>query len=211
LVVAAPSTRAAAAIHNGLNAMSAATPRIPLLSLDEATAAANAAGISEQMAPLSVFRILLRHPAVAGELASTLTTLLFRGNKLDPRLRELIIMRIGWRTGSVYEWTQHWRVARGLEIPATDLAATRDWRSVTQFSEADRAVLQATDDTLDKGMIGDATWEVCCRHLSTEAERIELVIAIGNWTMFSQLLKSLRVPLEDGVEAWPPDGKAPQQ
>lgn len=193
----------------GLNAMTDGGPRVALLTLDEATSAAKAAGISEQMAPLSVFRVLLRHPAVAEELASTLTTLLFRGNKLDARLRELIIMRIGWRTGSVYEWTQHWRVARGLEIPEADLAATRDWRGAANLTDADKAVLQATDDTLDEGMISDATWKVCCRHLATEAERIELVIAIGNWTMFSQLLRSLRIPLEDGIEAWPPDGKAP--
>ena len=190
--------------------MTADAPRIDLLSLEEAANAAGSAGISEQMAALSVFRVLLRHPAVAGELASTLTTLLFRGNKLDARLRELIIMRIGWRTGSAYEWTQHWRVARGLDIPEADLAASRDWRGAANLSEADRAVLQATDDTLDQGMISNATWKACCLHLATEAERIELVVAIGNWTMFSQLLKSLRIPLEDGVEAWPPDGQAPR-
>ncbi len=190
--------------------MTASGPRVALLSLDEAKDAAKAVGVSEQMAPLSVFRVLLRHPAVAEELASTLTTLLFRGNSLDARLRELIIMRIGWRTGSAYEWTQHWRLARGLEIPEADLVATRDWRQAANLSGADRAVLQATDDTLDDGMIGDATWEACCRHLATEAERIELVVAIGNWTMFSQLLKSLRIPLEDGVDAWPPDGQAPR-
>jgi len=190
--------------------MNADVPRVDLLSLAEAANAARSAGISEQMAPLSVFRVLLRHPAVASELASTLTTLLFRGNKLDARLRELIIMRIGWRTGSVYEWTQHWRVARGLDIPEADLAATRDWRGAANLSAADRAVLQATDDTLDQGMISNAAWEACCLHLATEAERIELVVAIGNWTMFSQLLKSLRIPLADGVEAWPPDGKAPR-
>jgi alkylhydroperoxidase family enzyme len=185
-------------------------PRIDLLSLEEAATAAGSAGISEQMVPLSVFRVLLRHPEVAGELASTLSTLLFRGSKLDARLRELIIMRIGWRTGSVYEWTQHWRVARGLNIPEADLAATRNWRPAANLSDADRAVLQATDETLDNGMISDASWEACCRHLATEAERIEMVIAIGNWTMFSQLLKSLRIPLEDGVEAWPPDGHSPR-
>ena len=67
--------------------MTADAPRIDLLSLEEAANAAGSVGISEQMAPLSVFRVLLRHPAVAGELASTLTTLLFRGNKLDARLR----------------------------------------------------------------------------------------------------------------------------
>ena len=45
---------------------------------------------------------------------------------------------------------------------------------------------------------------------SKTLRRGQLVVAIGNWTMFSQLLKSLRVPLEVGVEAWPPDGQAPQ-
>ena len=194
-----------------MHAMADAGPRFAPLSLDEATRAAKAAGLSEQMAPLNVFRVLLHHPAVAEELVSTLTTLLFRGNRLDARLRELIIMRIGWRTGSVYEWTQHWRVARGLDIPEADLTATRDWRGAANLSDADRAVLQATDDTLDAGMIGDAAWQACCRHLPTEVERIELVVAIGNWTMFSQLLRSLRIPLEDGVAAWPPDGKAPQR
>lgn len=122
-----------------------------------------------------------------------LTALLFRGNRLDARL-ELIIMRIGWRTGSVYEWTQHWRVARGLGIPEANLAATRDWRGAPNLTKDDRAVLQATDDTLDGGMIGDATWEACCRRLATHAERKELVVAIGNWTMFSQLLKSCGFP-----------------
>ena len=37
----------------------------------------------------------------------------------------------------------------------------------------------------------------------------ELVAAIGNWRMFSALLRSLDVPLEDGVDPWPPDGIAP--
>ena len=37
----------------------------------------------------------------------------------------------------------------------------------------------------------------------------KLVIAIGNWRLFSALLRSLDVPLEDGVAPWPPDGRAP--
>ena len=63
--------------------MAASGVRVDLLSPDQAKAAASVAGVSEQMAPLSVFRVLLRHPDVAEELASTLTTLLFRGNRLD--------------------------------------------------------------------------------------------------------------------------------
>ena len=73
----------------------------------------------------------------------------------------------------------------------------------------DRAVLRATDETLDDGRISDATWTECCRHLTTDEERIELVIAIGHWQLFSTLLRSLEIPLEPGVAPWPPDGRVP--
>jgi alkylhydroperoxidase family enzyme len=46
---------------------------------------------------------------------------LLENNKFDTRLRELMIMRIGWVTGSAYEWTQHWRVATTAEIPPEDI------------------------------------------------------------------------------------------
>ncbi len=184
-------------------------PRVPLLSIAEAEKIAASNGISEQMAPLSVFRVLLRHPGLAKQLSSTLNTLLFDGNKLDARLRELIIMRIGWKTASLYEWTQHWRVARMLEISEDDILAVREWQTSTLLSELDKAVMKATDETLDGGMISDSAWAVLAKGLKSSEERIELVVAIGNWTLFSQLLKSLKIPLEDGVDSWPPDGKIP--
>jgi len=187
----------------------ATDPRVPMLPIDESHRRAQAEGLNPQFADLSVFRILLHNPPVAREIAKTLTTLLFDGNVLDGRLRELVIMRIGWATGSVYEWTQHWRVARGMDIPEDDLLAVRDWKSAAALTAADKAVLQATDDTLERGCIAPATWAACCEHLGSEAERVELVVAIGNWSLFAQLLQSLQVPLEDGVAAWPPDGRAP--
>ncbi|HJL62080.1 MAG TPA: carboxymuconolactone decarboxylase family protein, partial [Pseudomonadales bacterium] len=101
-------------------------PIIPLLSEAEALNVAQEHGFPEQMASLSVFRVLLKHPDLAKSVVQLLTTLLFTGNQLDKRLRELLIMRIGWATGAVYEWTQHWRVAKDLEIPDEDPLAVRD-------------------------------------------------------------------------------------
>ena len=40
-------------------------------------------------------------------------------------------------------------------------------------------------------------------------DAIELVAAIGNWRMISSVLRSLEIPLEEGVVPWPPDGKVP--
>ena len=182
--------------------------RVPRLSTEEAKRAAADIGIPEYMGDLSVFQMLLNHPPVARALNDLLALLIFKG-RLDGRLRELVIMRIGWVTGSVYEWTQHWRVATGMDIDPDDIVAVRDWQKHEGFGEAERAVLQATDETLRDGTISADTWEACERHVGGTVELIELVVAIGNWRMFSALLRSLEVPLEDGVEAWPPDGLRP--
>lgn len=184
--------------------------RIEMLSVEQAKAAAKECGIRESMAGLSVYRALLRHPQLASAVNHLLTTLLFTGNKLDVRLRELLIMRIGWTTGAKYEWTQHWHFAERVGLPPEDVIAVRDWRSSTRLGAADRAVLAAVDDTLERGKISDSVWAECARHVGSPEQLLEMVIAIGNWNMFSQLLRSVEIPLEDGVKDWPPDGRVPQ-
>jgi alkylhydroperoxidase family enzyme len=188
--------------------VSADEARIPRLPADDAKAAAEGAGVPTYYADLSIFQVLLRHPDLAKVLGDLLTTLLFRGS-LDTRLRELVIMRLGWATGSVYEWTQHWRIAAQLGVPEADLVGVRDWQSHAGFDAADRAVLAATDETLTDGAISAATWDACREHIGDDKALLELATAIGLWRMVSSFLRSLAIPLEDGVEPWPPDGKVP--
>lgn len=182
--------------------------RIPMLAVDAARVAASGVGVPEAMARLSVFKVLLRHEDLAAAVYGLLHQLLWNGS-LDARLRELIIMRIGWRQGSVYEWTQHWRVARMLEIPEEDLVAVREWKASDRFDRADRAVLAATDETLGGGAISASTWAELEATVPDDRARLEVVLAIANWSMFAQLLRSLEVPLEEGVDPWPPDGALP--
>ena len=181
--------------------------RIPLLDVEEARRRAAEVGVPEVMADLSVFRTLLHQPGAAAAVNGMLHALLWKGT-LDARLRELLIMRIGWTCGSVYEWTQHWAVALAVGVPADDVLGVRDWPTHDGFDDLDRAVLAATDETLADGRISDATWAACAGHLS-DAQLVELVVAIGNWTLFARLLPSLDVPLEEGVAPWPPDGLSP--
>lgn len=183
--------------------------RIPRLSEGDAKRAATGAGVHEHMATLSVFQVLLRHPRLAAAVNQLLSALLFDA-RLDARLRELVIMRVGWLTGSEYEWTQHWRVARSLGVAEADLLAVRDGPSHHAFGPTERAVLAATDETLTLGAITAATWEACRRHLGGDAQTLlELVAAIGTWRMIACVLLSLEVPLEDSVDGWPPDGRTP--
>ena len=182
--------------------------RVECVSREDAVRLGKEFGISEAQAGRSAFRMLANHPDLVKHVYALLTMLSTR-NKLPTRLRELMIMRLAWMTGSEYAWFQHYRISTQAGVTPEEIVALRDWRKSDLFGPADRAVLAAADDTRENGKISDPVWAECEKQLEEPALLVEMVVAIGNWTMFSQLLQSLRVPVEDGAAAWPPDGKAP--
>ena len=179
--------------------------------MEESLSRAEEFGIVPDIAKLNVFRTLLHHPRVARVVNDLLLMLLFDGNKVDARLRELLIMRIGWHTNCDYEWTQHWHIALRFGLTEEELEAVKDWRNADCFTEADKAVLAATDETLEDGRISDATWSACEAALGEAEQLIELNIAIGCWRLISQFARSAQLELEEGVDSWPPDGQSPDQ
>jgi len=182
--------------------------RITMLSPEESLRVATELGLHEPIARLNIFRTLFHRPKTAKAISDLLLSLLF-DSALDHRRRELIIMRIGWTTGSEYEWTQHWPLAHQMfGCTAEEVLAVREWRPAECFDAVDRAVLTATDELLDTGDLSDETWRTCLAGLGRDAA-IDMVAAIGTWLLISKLARGLRVPLEDGVVGWPPDGKVP--
>jgi len=179
----------------------------PLLDPGSAEAAARRAGVPSVLARLNVFRLLLGSEKLA-RAESDLLLCLLAGEALDRRLRELVIMRIAWTTGSSYEWAQHWRVATGLGIEEADLLGVRAWGDYGGFGPIERVTLAATDECTSGGAVSEATMAELRAHFD-EPALLELICAIGHWSMVSTLLRSMEVPLEDGVAPWPPDGVAP--
>ena len=195
-------------VHGVLTRMT--TARVPGLPLGEAKAAADEAAVPNYMAELSIFQVLLNHPQLARAINDLLATMLWHG-ALDPRLRELAIMRIGWLTECDYEWTQHWRVASRLGVKADDLLGVRDWQAYDGFGPTERAVLAATDDVVRDGAVSADNWAACELEFHCDTTvLVELVTIIGAWRMVASILQSLEVPLEEGVAGWPPDGRSPR-
>jgi alkylhydroperoxidase family enzyme len=183
-------------------------PRIASLSVEEAITIGDENQIPRSMAELSVFRVALRSPAAARAINDLLGNLMAEGS-LEVRLRELVIMRIAWVKGSGYEWSQHWNSAQRRGVPEEDLAAVRLWPESQGFGEADQAVLQATDELLATGAISDVTWDRCRAALKGDAPVLELITAIGAWSLIALFLRALEIPLDEGMAVWPPDGMAP--
>ncbi|CAM3129630.1 carboxymuconolactone decarboxylase family protein [Mycobacterium colombiense] len=187
--------------------MTDSDPRLPLLPLEQAAQAADKIGIDPRYLVQPIWTMLLARPKFAKALYSVLTDLLFRST-LPVRLRELLIMRIGWATAAEFEWAQHWQVATRAGVDPEDLLAVRDWRSSDRFDAADQAALAAADDVIAAGEVSDHSWAALRSHYS-DSELLELIAVVATWHYVSVLVRSLRVPLDDGMSPWPPDGRAP--
>ncbi len=183
------------------------TLRVPMVPPERARELGEAMGMPAQRTESAAFRVAANNPGVARVLFGQLMQLL-EHNKLDTRLRELMIMRIGWVTGSAYEWTNHWRVATAAGLPPEDILAVRDWRNSPRLTPADRAILAATDECLAGKSVSDGVWAEVAKHVPDPAQQVEFIVAMGNWMMFSLLFRNLRIALADGVAVWPPDGQA---
>ena len=98
--------------------------------------------------------------------------------------------------------------SRSVVRRADDLAAVRDWEHHERFDATDRAILRATDETLAGDPVSDATWTALTEALP-ESQCIELLMLIGGYQALSGVLRTLQVPLDEGLEMWPPDGNPP--
>lgn len=136
---------------------------------------------------------LLHHPALAGRWLAFNNVLLWEP-ALDPRLRELVVLRVAWRTQAPYEWVQHVKLARRYGIGDDEVAAiARD--SLDAFPPFEAAVLSATDQLVTSQRVDDPTWRVLAERLD-ERQLVELVFAVGAYTCLAMAFNAFGIELE---------------
>ena len=122
--------------------------------------------------------------------------LLQPGRKLDPKLRELAIMRTGVVGDSKFEYSQHLKVARMVGIAEEKLAVIKGWTTSDLFTPLERAVMAATDEILSRNLVEDATFAALKKHLS-DAEILELFVVIGLWRMHGLIVRALHLEYDN--------------
>jgi alkylhydroperoxidase family enzyme len=154
--------------------------------------------------PFNIFRTLANHPKLFKRSMVLGTGLLMKGN-LAPRTREIVILRVAWRVGSVYEWGQHVRIGldSGLARHEIDALATEAGEGVdVQWSDEDRLAITATDELMATVDLSDETWDAALAQWG-EQDLMELIFLAGNYRMLAGFLKAARVELDEGLEGFP--------
>ena len=127
---------------------------------------------------------------------SRLSNALFTQITIDPKLREIAILRTAKDCRSVYEWTRHVPAAKPVGVTDEQIAAIENWQDAKCFSAVERLVLHFTDEVNANVKAERATLEALKQHLSA-GEIIELLIIIGHWRQTASILETMEVELED--------------
>jgi 4-carboxymuconolactone decarboxylase len=144
---------------------------------------------------------LMHHPELAGPFLAFNRVLLFTP-ALPPRLRELMVLRVAWRTRSTYEWVQHVRLAQGCGITPDEIDAIArgaDAGAGATWTPLEADLLAATNELIDRYRIDDRTWGRLAEHLD-ERQLVEVVFVVGTYSCLAMAFNSFGLELDPELQ-----------
>jgi alkylhydroperoxidase family enzyme len=106
-------------------------------------------GFPENTPQTNAFSILAHAPAV-GAPALQLVFALLTETDVDPRVRELVILRVAQRSPGPFVWVQHVAIARAVGVSDAKIAALEQGEVPTGlFVPRERAALAFADEIVD--------------------------------------------------------------
>ena len=151
---------------------------------------------------LNVFRTIVRAPELAEAFLPYGRYVLDKARSLEPRMRELLILRTGFLCRSGYEWTQHVPIGERAGLTESDIDAIKAGPDHPRWSLLDALLLKAADELHADQFLSTPTWEGLRDHLDDKA-CIDVVMTVGQYTQVCMFLNTLGVPLDPGQELDP--------
>ena len=152
---------------------------------------------------LNVFATLARYPKLLKRWVVFANHVL-NGSSLPARERELIILRTGFLCRSGYEWAQHVAIGRGVGVTDEDIERLVLGSPAEGWTDDERLLLQAVEQLVGDHFIADPTWQTLAARWS-EHQLMDLVFAVGQYTLVSMALNTFGVQLEATTDRFPPD------
>ena len=122
------------------------------------------------------------------------------GGKLPAREREMVVLRTARRCGSEYEWGQHVTMGRDAGLTDDEIRSLRrlDGAGLDGWPDADRTIVQATDELVADHRLSDGTWDALAGRFDDQ-QLVELCVLAGHYAMLAGFLNSVGVEREEGV------------
>jgi len=144
----------------------------------------------------NLHKLLVNSPDMARAFNGVGSFIRFK-SKLDPRLRELAILQVGWLEKSEYEFTHHVRIGKEFGVTDQDIQAliaeTEDRPS--QLEPLVKAVLRGAREMVRELAMSEATFAEIKRELS-DAEMVDLVLTIAFYCAVVRVLATMKIDNE---------------
>ena len=145
---------------------------------------------------IALYRALANNPA-ALRAFSGLGQYIRHRTALDPRLRELAILQVGWVARSPYEWSHHIKIGRDFGVSDDDIHAliAESAGQPTTLHATTRLVLRAAREAAAGPGIAAGTYAALAGILD-EARMVDLVMTIAFYCGVVRLLASFEIAVE---------------
>jgi alkylhydroperoxidase family enzyme len=152
-------------------------------------------------AGIAVGRTFARHPRL-NDARGRRAGFINRVSALQPRHREMLILRIGWNTRSEYEWAQHVGSVGRARDYGLEPARIAEGSGATGWDRFEQAILRAADELYRDAMVSDPTWNVLAERLDPGL-LMSAVFTASSYRATSMALNAFGVQLEPGDERFP--------
>jgi len=120
-----------------------------------------------------------------------------RASCLNPKLRELAILTVGYCTNSRYEIAHHQSHAQKAGVSDEQLKAVTRFDDSPLFDVQEKAVMAFARESTQRVDVSDATWNAVAAFLS-EPELIALTLVVAWYNSGVRLMGALSIELEPG-------------
>ena len=152
-------------------------------------------GLPQNTPKTNAFRMLAHAPAI-GASTLRLVLALLTETDLEPRLRELVILRVAQRCDGRYAWVQHASVAAIVGVSDAQIAVLERGETPNAlFADRERTAFAFADEVLDTCCATDDTF-AAVREIFSPSEVLELLLLIGYFRMICGVMNTLQVELE---------------
>jgi alkylhydroperoxidase family enzyme len=153
--------------------------------------------------PIALFKALVNSPGGARAFSGMGKYIRF-DSKLDPRLREMAILQVGYLTRTPYEWSHHVKIGYGFGVTDADIAAliAETEGRPTDLPDLDRTVLLAAREMTGPGLaMTDATFARLKAAMETE-HLVDLTLVIAFYNAVVRVLGTLRIDVEPEYQTY---------